>query len=504
MKEVSWVRRWFIPDIAFLLTTIILLYCLTSFNGMQMLFRDSDTGWHIRNGEVVLATAQVPHTEPYSFSKPGGAWFAWEWLADCSMAIAHQWDGLRGVYFLYLAVLGAVTWLWFQLMWTLGVWFIPTCLATWIMLTACNIHWLARPHLYGWVFLLLAALAAERGPEKLKWTHLSGVFLLGVLWANIHGSFFLGAAILYLYAGEAFLRLQARWKTLAAWATAATLGSFVNPYGWHVHEHIVRYLSDKELLSHVGEFQSFNFFVDGAEAITLGMVMVGAGIALNCMQGHWARGILCTVLFAGALRSARGIPLMALVGLPLALSAICQAIAEARDLPERIAKLRDSMLQYNTNLRNFDRNFKGYALMPVVLVLLVLAGRSALFPQGAGFPVDVFPEKLAAQIAALPADARIFTSDRFGGWILYRYAGQRKVFFDGRSDYYGAKFSKDYLLLPEARPGWEPYWKQWNFTHALVPKDNALNEVLPLKGWRQIGKDDTALLYEKPSNSITH
>ena len=492
--------KWLIPDIAFILTAITMVYCLTSFNGMQSLFRDSDSGWHIRNGETVMATGQVPQTEPYSFSKPGGPWFAWEWLADLTMAKAHRVDGLRGVFFLYLAVLGAVSWLWFQMMWTAGVWFIPACITSWVMLTTCNIHWLARPHLYGWVFLLLAALAAELAPAKINWPHALGVFAVGVLWANMHGSFFLGAAILFLYAGERWVRGDARWKTLGLWGSLALAGSFVNPYGWHVHEHIVHYLGDKELLSRVGEFQSFNFHVEGAEAITIGMILLGAGIALNCVQGQWARGILCAVLFAGALRSARGLPLMALVGLPLAMGAICRAIAEAKDMPEWLVKIRDGIMQYNLNLRAIDRKFKGLALAPVIFALLVVVGQSSMFAKGAGFPDDQFPEKLAGQIAQLPPSARIFTSDKFGGWMIYRFAGTRKVFFDGRSDYYGAQFMKDYLMLPEAKPGWEAYWKRWNFTHALVPKENSLIEVLPLKGWRQIGKDETAILYEKGAN----
>ena len=85
-------------------------------------------------------------------------------------------------------------------------------------------------------------------------------------------------------------------------------------------------------------------------------------------------------------------------------------------------------------------------------------------------------------------------------WMIYRFAGKRKVFFDGRSDYYGAQFMKDYLMLPDAKPGWEPYWKQWNFTHALIPKENSLAEVLPMKGWREMGRDESAILYEKGTN----
>ena len=45
----------------------------------------------------------------------------------------------------------------------------------------------------------------------------------------------------------------------------------------------------------------------------------------------------------------------------------------------------------------------------------------------------------------LPANARILAPDKYGGYLIYHFAGARKVFFDGRSDYYGSNYMKNYL-----------------------------------------------------------
>jgi hypothetical protein len=489
-------KRWLIPDLAFTLSTIMTIYCLTSFAGMQSFFRDSDAGWHIRNGEKIVATGAVPVREPYSFSKPGGDWYAWEWLADVTMGLAHRWDGARGVFFLYLAVLAVVARMWFELCWTCGVWFLPAVVGAWIMLTTSTIHWLARPHLYGWLFLLAAVLLAETASNKRKAWWMAGVAALGVLWANMHASFFLGVAIFGLYACEAFVRRETHARTLALWAGLLAATSFVNPYGWRVHEHIVRYLGDTELLAKVGEFQSFNFHIEGAQAIVLAMLIAAAGAALNAIDGRWARAVLSAVLFVGALRSARGLPLVALVAVPMGLGAMCHAVRGAR-ASGRWAEWRDGFARYNDNLRLLDMRFRGWALAPIVFAALVFVGRSPLFSVPAGFQPDVYPVRLSDEIAKLPAAARLFSSDKFGGYLIYRFDGERKVFFDGRSDYYGAKFLNDYLLIPDAKPGWEAQWAKWNFTHALVPKDSAISLWLPVKGWKKIGEDKVALLYER-------
>jgi len=55
--------------------------------------------------------------------------------------------------------------------------------------------------------------------------------------------------------------------------------------------------------------------------------------------------------------------------------------------------------------------------------------------RSAGFsPRNFLPGRGAVE--QLPPDARILAPDKFGGYLIYRFAKKRKVFFDGRSDFY--------------------------------------------------------------------
>src|SRR6266568_2213820 len=93
--------RWCVPDLAFATACVTLFYCLFLFQGYQKLFRDSDAGWHIRTGEAILATGNLPRTDPYSFTRAGQPWFAWEWGADCVMGGVFRVAGLSGLVWIF-------------------------------------------------------------------------------------------------------------------------------------------------------------------------------------------------------------------------------------------------------------------------------------------------------------------------------------------------------------------------------------------------------------------
>ena len=496
--------RWCVPDLAFATACVTLFYCLFLFQGYQKLFRDSDAGWHIRTGEAILATGNLPRTDPYSFTRGGQPWFAWEWLADVGVGAIHRAFGLRGVAVFYAAAISAGVWLWFRLHWALGGNFLIACAMAPLLLSTCNIHWLARPHVLSWIFLLLAVF-----PRK---PNLWVVACVTALWANIHASFFLAPVIALLFA------LEDRWYLKAA--AVAAVAPLLNPYGPKLYVHVFRYLTDSDLLARIGEFQSFDFHSAGAGQIlaTVILGMVGGTLALTDKRfHHFALAILITAL---ALRSARALPLVALLLLPIANGAITRwlnAIVESnrsltvaapmefRDAPIRDAPIGDgpigaatvrerlvgravspaTFLAYSNSLRAQDARFGGLALAPVILVVAFW-----LTPAGA-FPADQFP---VAAYTHIPAGARLFAPDKFGGYLIYRSNGSLKVFFDGRSDLYGADFLKRYSRLVQVRPGWREYWESFHFTHALAPADAPLLPALEQIGWRPIYQDKTATL----------
>jgi hypothetical protein len=411
--------------------------------------------------------------------------------------------GLSGVAFFYATAISASAWLWFRLQWVAGGNFLIAGMMAPLFVTTSSLHWLARPHVLGWLCLAVWMLWMERlGTEREAGLGIRGglgLALVSALWANLHASFFLAPSIALVYAAGAALRPlvfgggggYARRYVVAALISAAA--PLANPYGWRLYRHVFSYLADRELLDRVGEFQSFNFHSAGAVQIAAALLVGISGGVLALSRRRLEHFALAMLFAALAFRAARALPLFALVALPLANGAITESLARAGGLAPRLRRALDGFLGYSARLAAIDARCGGWALVPLALAACFGILETPALRAATGFPPDQFP---VAAYQHLPPGGRLYAPDKFGGYLIWRSAGARKVFFDGRSDFYGAAFLEQYARMAQVRPGWRRDWDSWAFTGALVPADSPLIPALEQSGWRLLYADSTAAVLE--------
>lgn len=481
-----------LPGFGSTVFAVALLQVLFLSQGTQGLFSDSDTGWHLRNGEIILSSAAAPRVDPFSYTQQGRPWFAWEWLLDALFASAHKVADLSGVALLAAIAIALTAWGVARLSLSLGGNLFFTAAAMIPLLGTTSIHWLARPHVFSWLLSLLFLSIAERErdrPTRLLWC----LPPLACLWANMHGSFLLGPGILLLYAVGEWPQRRSRQNTALRFAVAflASLpATFINPYGWNLHRHIAAYLRNDYLMDHISEFRSFSFHSPAAPYVECFLLIAVLGALSLLRQRAFGPAMLAFGMLHLSFYSARHLPTAAILLLPLSIAALTR---EA----ERWGGLRP-WLDYSEKLRVIDQKIWG--VIPIILVLAgSVAGLGSLSRAGqVGFNPSKFPVQAADFLERQDLGSRVFAKDQWGGYLIYRFAGRAKVFIDGRSDFYGQDFLETYAQVADVKPEWNGVLKRYDVRFVLIAPDNALASALQLSSdWKRVYGDSVAAIFER-------
>ena len=65
---------------------------------------------------------------------------------------------------------------------------------------------------------------------------------------------------------------------------------------------------------------------------------------------------------------------------------------------------------------------------------------------------------------------RILTSDQWADYLIFRLYPRQRVFFDGRSDFFGPAIGSDYRKLLAGEKSWRELLDRYQFDLALLPQ----------------------------------
>ena len=516
------IRELFLPPISAWVFISILLWLFFGHAAATTLLSDGDTGWHIRAGEYVLDNYAVPRHDLFSFSMEGKEWFAWEWLADVALAWCHRVAGLKGVVLLAGVVIAMTAVLTLEYMLWLRVNILVAITVMTISSAASTIHWLARPHMFTWGFLIATAWLLEADRRK-PGRKVYFLVPLVVVWTNVHGGFVALLAAIVVYAvGVALERLWTahaagvgwgwaeigtttrRYALLLALCAAATL---INPYGYQLHLHIGEYLGNDFILNNVQEFQSPRFRGESMY-IFEGFLFVTLFFVVRMTLRRELAPVLLLLMWAHAsLVAARHIPLFMLLAAPWVGRELTLLIAQAARTGNKWFMGLQSMAEDYGGTgsdRSPSWNF-GMILLPLIgvgIVASMLHLRPDDFRWKAQFPDLRFPVAACEALGdRLLRENRVLSSDQWGDYLIYRFHPNRKVFFDGRSDFYAPELRQDYLQLIGSGWRWREIVDRHEFDAALLPLDWSLASAMKVHpDWNLIYDDGFAVYFERVPN----
>ena len=460
------------------LVVALLAFAATIAAGPRIL-DDPDTFSHVAVGQWIVAHGSVPRVDVFSYTMRGMPWVADEWLSEVVLAFAYKvlgWEGL--VLATAVAFAATLALLARALLRVLDpVYVLVAVVAAWGL---CFPHITARPHVFAlpllvlWTDGLVTARQADHAPPP--W-----LFMVIVLWANLHGGFVLGLVLALLFAGEALYDAadgNALWRAARGWGiflALATLASCMTPNGVSgllLPFHLIRM---KFALAIMDEWRSPNF--QELQPIEFWLLLVLLGILSLGLRLPLTRIVMFLFLLHMALEHKRFAENLGLAG-PLLAAPMLAPQLPRLTIPalERAAAGADRRIA----------SLPGMALLGVLALALAVAALRIGVTHGNG---------RFAPVAALDAVGRqhvsgpVFNDLDFGSYLMFSGV---PTFVDGRAELYGDAFLRRYETvgdLPELLTSYGVTWTLLEVRSARV----ALMDLLP--GWHRLYADDIAVVH---------
>jgi len=461
-----------VGDVLFLWILALLLFSRPSY-----LFSDGSTGWHLVVGRWVLQHHDVPRSDFLSYTAVGRPWVAFEWLAEIALAALESLGDLPLV---AVGCAGAIAALFRMLLRDMRAGGCRGSIAFALASTgaiASSVHWLARPHLFTFfaVYAIGRILDAHWHGRLGNWTIVpaSAAVMLG--WANAHPAFPLGVVMIGIFLACAL----ASGKDARALGASLALGAaatLVTPYGWKLHDYVLRHLTDPVL----GATEEFSPpALDGGLQSTCFFVLLAT--LLGALVLRWRRAPLPKIIVALAvaflaLRGIRHVPLFVVVALPL-LGQLLGRGTSARLAPSKTPVAPVAAV--------------------VLLAVVAISGgplRQAMLG-GCDFEPTRFPTATLAWLREHrpPAD-RGLAWDNWGGFLAYRLG--IPVFIDDRSDFFPRELTRDYLRIDGGTPSSIDLLDRYGIQWVLFPRPSRLIRLLSGNPkWQNVSEDAAAVLF---------
>lgn len=469
---------------------------------------DPDFWWHLRTGQHITETRAVPYADIFSHTAAGREWVAHEWLTELLMFAVFKAAGWAGLIALFSLVMTAALGFAYKRAAEVAPHPFAAGAAVLLATLACAPILGVRPQMISFlltsVFIFLLGRYARERRARALWP----LPVLMLVWANMHGAFALGlalvgATIVGVALDDLFapsdgrpvrVRLGGVWPgarplcfALAACAAAVPL----NPNGVRLFTYPLETIASGAMQRHIQEWLSPDFH--RAEALPLALLLLAtfAALAMSPRKARPSELLLLAVSAYAALRSWRNIPFFALVAAPLLaehawLLVGTRARRTGAATSEGATRMTALQLILNASL---------FVVIPVALCVVAVTRAAARQP---AVEAEKFPAAAAEFLRGRRQAGPLFNAYGWGGYLIWKLHPERAVYIDGRADVYGDQLVEDYLRIESGEPGWRELLERDRVRAVMAAPDCALASLLREDGgWEKVFEDGQAVIFFK-------
>jgi len=444
---------------------------------------DTDFWWHLRTGQRIVETHSLPVPDVFSYTLArakeayAGESSLWhfnlthEWLAQAIMWLVYSVGGIPFLIFVRALILAATAALAGLLAWKRSssvAWGITGSLLAGgtLLLFAAD-----RPSILSFFFVAAVLCIFELGLPL--WI----LPIAAVVWANLHGGFFLGWIICVIYVAAAWRAKAANVRALALWGGAFIVASGLNPNFFGVVSTLVRYRSSPMTATLI-EWQPLTllgppYLFQALFAVTLVLLVWARG------KGRLSDWALAAAFGAAGWMAFRNSPLFGIVA-PMMLATYVPRWRRPRWLGAVAAVALVAALGYG-----------------------ISSGRACRWSVDASRTAS----ESASFVAGHHLPGPILNTYGDGGYLIWRLWPEYRVFIDGRS--LSENIFMDYRILfgalgPAGELDRQRKLDEWGIQTIVLEAFQPDGTIFPLavwltsekqKDWKMVHADTRAMVF---------
>ena len=416
---------------------------------------DPDTYWHLASGQWMLDHREILRTDIFSSTVSGQPYSVGEWLGEIVLTLVFNAGGWTGLAIFRAILVAIAAFFLARLSRRGGAPLVAALLVVIWALVVSKTRWTDRPAIFTFVFfpVVLDLLYSARAGSRRA---LVAVPPLVLLWANLHGGYAIGIALVVAFTAEAALVRRRDLVPFAVALGAAIVLSFVDPETFGVAGAAGHALAPPRFITE----EAPPDVLEASGFVFAAFVLAAVGVALLYGGGLLDALLLIPLLWL-ALTAQRHLVFFVFAATPLIAAGAARAYA--RVMPRR-APLRPLP----------DPAAAALAVLLAVGALASAVGAPAV-PDERAFP--------AAAVPALKAGSGTLLNEYdWGGYLIYRVP-ERKVFVDGRLFPFYPAVLRDYRDAVELRSSWRDVLARYDVREVLLRPGKALAVALREDGW---------------------
>jgi hypothetical protein len=458
----------------------------------------SDVLWSLLRGKWMAEHGTLITTDPFT-SAPhiGGQLLNLQWLADLAF---HALDALGG---LPMVITGTAL----VVAMTYGLLLLATdtasghlrlsCLAVFAAYAVGASNLSPRPQTLAYplfaVFLLAVVRAEWRKDTRLFWL----LPLVTVVWANVHGSFFTGWALLGCAALGRVLETRNLWSarpyviTLAACVAA----SAITPAGIGSLTYLATMSGNQIVRDYVTEWAPTSFGLTEGP-LFFGAVAVLCGLMLKSRQRLTAFEIVLLLVFGY-----------------LAWSSVRAVVWFGLAMAPTMSRLLGGVLPSRTQVSSRNVPALNALIIAMIggLVVMSLPQNKALLPILPTNKLGLFtpdtPVALAEYLRSHdpPPSGRMLNAQNWGGYLEWADWPRHQVFLDGRIELHPDQVWLDYVEITYPTSRWRSLVDKYAVSYFVLDKTSQQSLIDDLRSddaeWRLDYEDDQAVVFSRATPS---